>query len=230
MAQAFCLADLATCFQLFGTFQMVFQVTLRRLAEQRQFFGQSQGKVPSCDIHENRILGHVKFGLAGSHVFFSGIVGRINLEPSKYRPDNGQSRIEKHVILDPFPEIRHGRIQRRFRLHPSKISHRITDIPRHRICHFTGHSRAGGTLVGRLVTGLIIILVSLGAMHRDNPRTNFVQIDIDGVVNLGDSRRQGDGGHKAGPGLVLAALGHFDLGFFGLDLRVARLCHVKGIL
>ena len=220
---------------------MVFQILLGGLPHLRQLFGQPKRKVLGSHIHQNSILRHVKGGLLGIHVLLGGIVGGINLEARKDRPDGCQAGIEEQLILDLHPKISFlylflGRI--RILLHgiavflSSGLGNAVYRTAQFLLCKgfglSLGHSHSKGSIVS-LVIGLAGLLVSLQVGHgvsrigsgsphafgkRPQRSLNIPQIDVYGIVNPRDACTQAHRGHKTGTGLALGAFGHFHLGLF----------------
>ena len=103
--QAFRLANLTTFFKLLGAVQMFFKIFLGRLAHHDKFFAQAKREILCRHIHEDRILRHLKFGLAGVHVLLGGIVCRINLETRKDGPYNSEAGVKEPIVLHLHVEI-----------------------------------------------------------------------------------------------------------------------------
>ena len=157
---------------------MVFQILLGVFPHHRQLFGQSKRKVLGGHIHQDGILCHLESGLLGVHIFLGGIIGRINLEARKDRPDGGHASVEEQLILDLHPKIsRFYLFLGRIRLLLHGIAVFLSGGGSDALCRTAqllfrkglglslGHSHSKGPIVSLLI-GLIGLLVSLQVGHR----------------------------------------------------------------
>ena len=232
---------------------MPFQVLHRGFAHHRKFLGKAQRKVLGRHIHQDGVLRHVEFRLAGSHVLFRGIVCRINLEAGKDGPHHGHAGVEEHVVLYLHAKVGIVYLIRRIGavIFCSLLGKRIHLVAPHdtaadfvhplvhhalgsRLVQPGGHRLLHGIVVGLRVRHVVCRKVRLricgGTGHLAQGPLEAAQVNRNRVVNLRDTRRKGNLRQEPGEGFALPAFGHFDLCLFGLNLRVVRLRHFQGFL
>ena len=251
--QAFRLANLATRLKLLGTLQVPFQVLHGRLAHHGKFFGKAERKVLGRNIHQHGVLRHVKFSLAGVHVFLRRIVGGINLETGKDGPNNRHSCIEEPVVLNLHAKI--GVVNFLGRLETFCFGSLLDKgirlgVPHNSTTDFIGllvhHALRGclvkpsshglfhgiviGVRIGQIVCGKVCPRIGGSPGHFAQGALKAAQVDRNRVINLRYTRSERNFRHKARPCLGLPALRHFDLGLLRLYLRVIRFRHFNRFL
>ena len=251
--EAFRLANLAALFELFGAFQMFFEVLLGRLAHYDKFLAQAKRKILCRHIHENCILRHLEFGLAGVHVFLRGVVRGINLEARKDGPHDGQAGVKEPVVLHLHVEIGIFNLFGGFlalalcHLHSGivgglAIHDPLPDIRRFSIYVCLGRFfvHAGflrlryGLLVcfgiGAVVRGKISFRIGGSPGNIAERLLNLPEVNRNGVIDFGNARRQTHCREEPCKSFVLAAFGDIHFCLFGLDFRIVGHRQIQRIL
>ena len=213
--QAFRLAYLAAFLEFLGAFQVAFEVLHRGFAHHGKFLGEAERKVLGRHVHQDGVLRHVEFRLAGSHVLLGRIVCRINLEAGEDGPHHGHAGIEEHVVLYLHAKVGIVYLIRRIGavifcsllgkriylvaphdtaadfVHPlvhHALGSRLVQPGRHRLLH--------GIVVGLRVRHVVCRKVRLrirgGTGHLAQGPLEAAQVNRNRVVNLRDTRRKGN--------------------------------------